>query len=161
MESLSCAPNHYYFCDLQYKENIIKAGFVECREQKYKMPVGDWSCDPKMKELERMEHVIFPAGYRGNVPISVKQSHGCEYFPGLWNYPMLMTRSDSMRRCKFILLKCDRSSLVVKFILIMRCEQWFFPASCVVVKLHRLTLSFLDTSCTVANQRREHIKCRS
>ena len=34
-----------------------------------------------------MERVIFPAGHRGNVPISAPQNHGCEYFLGLWNYP--------------------------------------------------------------------------
>jgi hypothetical protein len=33
------------------KENMIKAGFVDVIEQKYKAPVGAWSSDPKLKEV--------------------------------------------------------------------------------------------------------------
>jgi len=33
------------------KERITKAGFVDVREHKFKLPVGPWSSDKKMKEI--------------------------------------------------------------------------------------------------------------
>jgi hypothetical protein len=33
------------------KQRIQEAGFVDVREQKFKLPIGPWSSDPKMKEL--------------------------------------------------------------------------------------------------------------
>lgn len=38
--------------DLQ-KQYIIDAGFENVVEQRYKMPVGPWSSDPKLKEIGR------------------------------------------------------------------------------------------------------------
>jgi hypothetical protein len=37
---------------VQYaKQRIQEAGFVDVREHKFKLPIGPWSSDPKMKEL--------------------------------------------------------------------------------------------------------------
>jgi hypothetical protein len=47
------------------KENISKAGFVGVVEQKYKMPVGAWSSDPKMRELGRWNALYFQQGIEG------------------------------------------------------------------------------------------------
>lgn len=47
------------------KENIIKAGFVDVVEHKYKMPVGAWSSDPKMKEIGRWNELYFRQGIEG------------------------------------------------------------------------------------------------
>ena len=33
------------------KEYITQAGFVDVVEKKYKMPIGDWSIDPKFKKI--------------------------------------------------------------------------------------------------------------
>jgi hypothetical protein len=35
------------------REYIQQAGFVDITEKKYKLPVGGWSSDPKMRELGR------------------------------------------------------------------------------------------------------------
>jgi hypothetical protein len=54
------------FENAQYtKENIIKAGFVDVVEHKYKMPVGGWSSDPKMKEIGRWNELYFRQGIEG------------------------------------------------------------------------------------------------
>jgi hypothetical protein len=47
------------------KENITKAGFVDVVEHKYKVPVGGWSSDPKMKELGRWNALYFDQGIEG------------------------------------------------------------------------------------------------
>ena len=47
------------------KENIIKAGFVDVIEHKYKVPVGTWSSDPKMKELGRWNALYYHQGIEG------------------------------------------------------------------------------------------------
>jgi hypothetical protein len=47
------------------KENMIKAGFVDVVEKKYKMPVRGWSSDPKMKELGRWNALYFQQGIEG------------------------------------------------------------------------------------------------
>jgi hypothetical protein len=33
------------------KEDMLKAGFVDVKEHKFKLPVGPWSSDKKLKEL--------------------------------------------------------------------------------------------------------------
>lgn len=47
------------------KENLIKAGFVDVVEKKYKMPVGAWSSDPKLKEIGRWNALYFQQGIEG------------------------------------------------------------------------------------------------
>jgi hypothetical protein len=105
------------------KENIIKAGFVDVVEQKHKMPVGDWSSDPRMKELGRWNALYFQKGIDGMCLFLLNRIMGVSISPGLWNYHILMICSGRMRRCKFISRKCNRSFLIVKFILTMRCRQ--------------------------------------
>jgi hypothetical protein len=41
------------------KENMIKTGFVDVKEHKFKLPVGPWSSDEKMKELGRWNLLFF------------------------------------------------------------------------------------------------------
>lgn len=54
------------FENAQYtKENIIKAGFVDVVERKYKMPVRAWSSDPKLKEIGRWNSLYFQQGIEG------------------------------------------------------------------------------------------------
>jgi hypothetical protein len=47
------------------KENMIKAGFVDVVEKKYKMPVRGRSSDPKTKELGRWNALYFQQGIEG------------------------------------------------------------------------------------------------
>ena len=47
------------------KENMVKAGFVDVVEKKFKMPIGPWSSDPKMKELGRWNLLFFEQGIEG------------------------------------------------------------------------------------------------
>ncbi|KAH9212788.1 S-adenosyl-L-methionine-dependent methyltransferase [Leptodontidium sp. 2 PMI_412] len=47
------------------KENMIKAGFVDVVEKKYKMPLGGWSSDPKLKEIGRWNALYFQEGIEG------------------------------------------------------------------------------------------------
>ncbi len=47
------------------KENIIKAGYVDVVEHKFKAPVGGWSSDPKMKEVGRWNALYFDQGIEG------------------------------------------------------------------------------------------------
>lgn len=47
------------------KENMIKAGFVDVVEKKYKMPVRGWSSDPKLKEIGRWNALYFQQGIEG------------------------------------------------------------------------------------------------
>lgn len=35
------------------KQHVIDAGFINVVEKRYKMPVGPWSSDPKLKEVGR------------------------------------------------------------------------------------------------------------
>src|SRR5277367_3848770 len=72
------------------KENIVKAGFVDVVEQKYKMPVGDWSSDPKMKELGRWNALYFQQGIEGMCLFLLNRIMGVSIFPGSWNYHILM-----------------------------------------------------------------------
>jgi len=47
------------------KENMLKAGFVDVVEKKFKLPIGPWSSDPKMKELGRWNLLYFQQGVEG------------------------------------------------------------------------------------------------
>jgi hypothetical protein len=47
------------------KEDIIKAGFVNVKEKKYKLPVGPWSSDPKLKELGAWNLLYMLQGLEG------------------------------------------------------------------------------------------------
>lgn len=139
------------------KENIIKAGFVDVVEHKYKMPVGSWSSDPRMKEIGQWNALYFQQGIEGMCLFLLNKVMGVSISLVCRTIPMLMIRSGRMRRCRFIWREYERSSSVVEFILIMRCKQLFFLASCDVVKLHKLIQPFLDISYTAANQRNEYI----
>jgi hypothetical protein len=44
------------------KDYITQAGFVDVVEKKYKMPVGEWSSDPKLKVLGRWNRLWCHAG---------------------------------------------------------------------------------------------------
>jgi hypothetical protein len=46
------------------KENMIKAGFVDVVEEKYKMPVRGWSSDPKIRNLDDGTRYIFSRASR-------------------------------------------------------------------------------------------------
>ena len=45
--------------------NMIKAGFEEVVEQRFKCPVGPWPKDPHMKELGRVNHLQYEEGIEG------------------------------------------------------------------------------------------------
>jgi hypothetical protein len=47
------------------KEYISNAGFVDIKETKYKLPIGGWSSDPKMKNLGRYNLLQFTQGVEG------------------------------------------------------------------------------------------------
>lgn len=61
------------------KENMIKAGFVDVVEQKYKMPVGGWSSDPKMKEIGRWNALYFQQGIEGMCLFLLNKIMGWQY----------------------------------------------------------------------------------
>jgi hypothetical protein len=47
------------------KEYITAAGFVDVTEKKYKLPIGDWSSDPKMKTLGQWNLLYCTQGLEG------------------------------------------------------------------------------------------------
>jgi hypothetical protein len=47
------------------KERMIKAGFVDVVEKRYKWPMRGWSSDPKMKELGRWNQLRVNQGIEG------------------------------------------------------------------------------------------------
>jgi hypothetical protein len=47
------------------KEYIRDVGFVDVKEKKYKLPVGDWSSDPKMKMLGQWNLLYCVEGLEG------------------------------------------------------------------------------------------------
>lgn len=47
------------------RELITSAGFVNVTEKKYKLPVGDWSSDPKMKTLGQWNLLYCVQGLEG------------------------------------------------------------------------------------------------
>lgn len=49
----------------QQKERITRAGFIDVHEKKYKLPVGGWSSDPKLKELGQWNFLFCLQGLEG------------------------------------------------------------------------------------------------
>jgi hypothetical protein len=49
----------------QQKERITLAGFIDVHEKRYKLPVGEWSSDPKLKELGRWNLLFCLQGIEG------------------------------------------------------------------------------------------------
>jgi hypothetical protein len=47
------------------KEYISDSGFVDIKETKYKLPIGGWSSDPKMKDIGRWNLLQFTRGVEG------------------------------------------------------------------------------------------------
>ncbi|KAK2800848.1 hypothetical protein FQN50_007989 [Emmonsiellopsis sp. PD_5] len=47
------------------KGNLEKAGFVDVTEQRYKIPLGGWSSDPRLKELGKWNYVHCDQGIEG------------------------------------------------------------------------------------------------
>ena len=47
------------------KEYISNAGFIDVKETKYKIPIGGWSSDPKMKQVGRYNLLQFTQGVEG------------------------------------------------------------------------------------------------
>jgi hypothetical protein len=47
------------------KELITQAGFIDVHEKKYKLPVGEWSSDPKLKELGQWNLLFCLQGLEG------------------------------------------------------------------------------------------------
>jgi hypothetical protein len=47
------------------KESIIEAGFVDVVETRFKMPLGPWTSDPRMKELGRWYRNYWETGMEG------------------------------------------------------------------------------------------------
>jgi len=41
------------------KEDIVKTGFVDVKEHTFKLPIGPWSSDKKMKELGMWNFLFF------------------------------------------------------------------------------------------------------
>jgi hypothetical protein len=47
------------------REHITNAGFVNVTEKRYKLPIGDWSSDPKMKSLGQRNLLYCIQGLEG------------------------------------------------------------------------------------------------
>lgn len=47
------------------KEYISNAGFIDVKETKYKIPIGGWSSDLKMKQVGRYNLLQFTQGVEG------------------------------------------------------------------------------------------------
>jgi hypothetical protein len=47
------------------KELITQVGFIDVHEKKYKLPVGEWSSDPKLKELGQWDLLFCLQGLEG------------------------------------------------------------------------------------------------
>ncbi len=47
------------------RQYISDAGFVDIKEEKYKMPVGDWSSDAKMKTIGQYNLLYCVQGLEG------------------------------------------------------------------------------------------------
>lgn len=47
------------------KDRMIKAGFVEVVERRYKVPIGEWASDPHLKSLGHVNRMLWEEGIEG------------------------------------------------------------------------------------------------
>lgn len=54
------------FCISDKMANLIKAaGFVDVQEYKYKLPLGPWPADPKLKDVGKLFERFYKSGLQG------------------------------------------------------------------------------------------------
>ncbi len=86
--------------DLQ-KQYITDAGFKNVVEQRYKMPVGPWSSDPKLKEIGRWHLLECFQGIEGwSVALLTRVMGVCRYdvfFPSSFLLTVLPCSGPSMK----------------------------------------------------------------
>lgn len=63
----------------QSKAFLDEAGFVETVEKKYKLPLGGWSSDPKLKEVGKLELLEWLEGIEGWAMALLTRVMGWEY----------------------------------------------------------------------------------
>jgi hypothetical protein len=47
------------------RDRMIKAGFVDVVERRYKIPIGGWASDPRLKQLGLYNRLLWEEGIEG------------------------------------------------------------------------------------------------
>jgi hypothetical protein len=63
----------------QMKQQIIDAGFVDVVEKKWKVPIGGWTSDPKLKRVGQYTLLFLDQSLEGFALYMLKEIMGWEF----------------------------------------------------------------------------------